>query len=394
MTPREPIDVLHLIGSLGTGGAERNLCYLAPWMARSDLRYGICCLQRKGNLAPEVEALGLPVFELGYRRRRALSTIWALRCLLRDHRVRVIHTHLYECGVIGRIAAWLAGTPVRITHEHGKTAWKKWYHRWFERLAVRGTDLRIAVSEDIRDLRLAQEHTPPDKIAVVGNAVEPSSFDLPEAARARMRGNLGLGSQVLVGTVGRLVEAKAYDVLLRAAARVCAANPDVRFVVAGGGHLETDLLKLRDSLGLAERAAFLGTRDDIPEILAAVDIYVITSVREGLPVTLIEAMMAAKPIVSTSVGGIPEVLEDGSDGVLVPPGDEQALAEAILALAADRDRRRALGLKAREKAIARYSARAVLETLEARYVSILEVKGQQWSRHRHPAAGTGTGAAS
>jgi glycosyltransferase involved in cell wall biosynthesis len=105
-------------------------------------------------------------------------------------------------------------------------------------------------------------------------------------------------------------------------------------------------------------------------------------------------MMAARPIVSTSVGGIPEVLEDGSDGVLVPPGDEQALAEAILALAADRDRRRALGLKAREKAIARYSARAVLETLEASYVSILDAKGQQWSRHRHPAAGTGTGAAS
>jgi glycosyltransferase involved in cell wall biosynthesis len=391
MPPREPIDVLHFIGSLGAGGAERNLCYLAPWMAKSKLRYGICCLLRKGELAAEIEALGLPVFDLGFRRRRALSTIWALRCLLREHRVMVIHTHLFECGVLGRVAAWFAGTPVRITHEHGKTMWKKWYHRLFERLAIRGTDLRIAVSADIRNLRLAEEHTHPAKIVVVGNAVEPSGFDLPETVRGRMRSELGLGSQIVVGTVGRLVEAKAYDFLMEVAAIVCAARPDVRFVLVGKGHLERDLLKLRDSLGLADRVTFLGARSDIPEILSAVDIYVITSRREGLPITLLEAMMAAKPVIATSIGGIPEVLEDRGDGILVPSGDRQAMADAILALAADPGRRDALGRRAREKAIARYSARAILETLEATYASILGGKGRDWSRPGSAASGAGAG---
>jgi glycosyltransferase involved in cell wall biosynthesis len=251
--------------------------------------------------------------------------------------------------------------------------------------------LRIAVSADIRNLRLAEEHTHPAKIVVVGNAVEPSGFDLPETVRGRMRSELGLGSQIVVGTVGRLVEAKAYDFLMEVAAIVCAARPDVRFVLVGKGHLERDLLKLRDSLGLADRVTFLGARSDIPEILSAVDIYVITSRREGLPITLLEAMMAAKPVIATSIGGIPEVLEDRGDGILVPSGDRQAMADAILALAADPGRRDALGRRAREKAIARYSARAILETLEATYASILGGKGRDWSRPGSAASGAGAG---
>jgi glycosyltransferase involved in cell wall biosynthesis len=207
-----------------------------------------------------------------------------------------------------------------------------------------------------------------------------------------MRTQLGLGNHVVVGTVGRLVEAKAYDLLMEVAAKVCAARADVRFVLVGTGHLERELLKLRDSLGLAERVALLGGRSDIPEILAAVDIYVITSRREGLPITLIEAMMAEKPVVATSVGGIPEVLEDRRDGILVQPGDAQAMADAVLALAADEGSRAALGRRAREKALARYSARAVLETLEGLYVSILSGKGLDWSRPQPAGSGSQAGA--
>lgn len=380
MPQDQPIDVLHVIGSLSPGGAERNLCYLAPWMARSTLRYGICCLLRKGELAGGIEALGLPVFELRYRHRSAARAVWTLARLLRRHRVKVIHTHLFECGVVGRIAAWLAGTPVKITHEHGKTVWKKWYHLWFERLAARGTDLRIAVSEDIRTIRLEREHTPPERIVVVGNAVEPADFDLPRDAGRRKREELGLADGILVGTVGRLVEAKAYDLLLEAARTVCAARSDVRFVLVGRGHLERQLLAARDSLGLAERVIFLGERSDIPEILAALDIYLITSRREGLPITLIEAMMAARPVVATAVGGIPEVIEHGADGVLVEPGNRDAISRAILDLAGDEDKRAGLGRAARSKAVARYSARGVLETLEATYASILTGKGVNWSR--------------
>ncbi|MFZ1946371.1 MAG: glycosyltransferase [bacterium] len=375
MAPRDRLDVLHVIGSLTAGGAERNLYYLAPEMAKSKLRYGICCLTGRGELAAEVESLGIPVFTLGYRRRYAAITVLRLRRLLRQRRVKIIHIHLFEPGVIARPAAWLAGVPVVITHEHGKTLWKRWHHRWFERLAARGTDLRIAVSKDIRDLRVRLERTPSEKIVLVGNAVEPSRFEVSEAAREAKRAEIGVAGSLVVGTVGRLVEAKSYDLFLEIAREVCARRPDVKFVLVGDGRLGESLRRMRDALGLADRVLFLGNRSDIPELLAAMDLYVITSQREGLPVSLIEAMMAAKPVVATAVGGIPENLADGTDGVLVEPGNRQAFVEALLEVLGDPNRMRDLGRRARDKAVATYSARTILETLETIYVSLLIRKG-------------------
>lgn len=368
-------DVLHVIGSLGPGGAERNLCYLAPWMARSRFRYAICCLSRRGEYADEVERLGVPVIELGHRRRHTLRSVFRLARLLRRSRVKIIHMHLFECGLIGRLAAWAAGVPVVITHEHGKTVWKKWYHIWFERLAIRRTDLRIAVSEDIRDLRIKHEATPPSKIVVIGNAVEPSRFEVASEVARRKRQELGLDEFFIIGTVGRLVEAKAYDLLLEVAREVCARLPQARFVLVGEGHLGESLKKMRDDLGLADEVRFLGKRSDIPELLAAMDLYVITSRREGLPVSLIEAMMAARPIVSTRVGGIPDAVADGKEAVLVEPDDRGALVQAVLGLAGDPAKMRSLGADARSKALATYSAHSILEALERIYTSLLKKKG-------------------
>jgi glycosyltransferase involved in cell wall biosynthesis len=375
MAPQTDLDVLHLIGSLATGGAERNLYYLAPAMARSRMRYGVCCLFEPGEFAADVERAGVPVVALRYRQRSAPLAVVRLARILRKHRVRVLHTHLYQCGVIGRIAAWLAGVPVVVTHEHGKTIWKKWYHRWFERMAIHATDLRIAVSEDIRQLRITQEGTPADKIIVIGNAVDAASFPAGDARGETIRREMGLGQAFVVGAVGRLVEAKSYDLLVEVAGDVCGKRADARFLLVGDGPLRQSLARRRDALGLAEKFTLVGARADIPDILAAMDLYIITSQREGLPITLLEAMMAAKPIVATAAGGIPEVLEDGRDSLLVRPGNRRGLSEAVLALAGDPARRREMGERARSKAVARYSADAILETLEATYASLLKRKG-------------------
>jgi glycosyltransferase involved in cell wall biosynthesis len=375
MADPQAIDVLHLIGTLSPGGAERNLYYLAPHLKASRLRYAICCLVARGDFAGEIERLGIPVFELGYRRRYAPWTILKLARLLRRHRVRVLHTHLFESGLIGRPAAWLARVPVIVTHEHGKTLWKRWYHRLFERLALPWTDLRIAVSEDIRNLRMKYEHTPPDKSSIVFNAVDPARFDVPEAVRSRKRAELGLHNFFVIGTVGRLVEAKSYDLMLEVAGEVCRRRQDARFVLVGEGRLAAELHRMKDTLGLAESLRFLGMRKDIPELMAAMDLYVITSKREGLPISLIEAMMAGKAIVSTGVGGIPDTLTDGRDGVLVEPGSKDALVEAILDLAANSGKRARLGKNARQTAIERYSPERIVGQLEHIYRGLLSQKG-------------------
>jgi glycosyltransferase involved in cell wall biosynthesis len=375
MTDRQELDVLHLIGTLSPGGAERNLYYLAPYLRKSKLRYGICCLMRRGEFADEIERLGIPVFEMGYRRRYAIQTLLKLRRLLIERKVAVVHTHLFESGVMGRLAAWLARVPVIITHEHGKTLWKRWHHTMFERFAIRFTDQRIAVSKDIMNLRLRREGTPPDKIRIVFNAVDPERFDLDQAARASKRKELGLEGSLVVGTIGRLVEAKAYDLLLDVAHEACSLRGDLRFILVGEGPLRQELERKRDRMGMGERFQLLGQRTDIPELIAAMDAYIITSLREGMPITLIEAMMSAKPIVSTAVGGIPDTLADDEDGLLVEAGTSEALVEALMGLLERPEKMRDFGLKAREKALKWYAPEKVLDQLEAIYAEIMNRKG-------------------
>jgi glycosyltransferase involved in cell wall biosynthesis len=344
-------------------------------MARSRFRYGICCLHRRGRFADDVEAAGIPVFDLGFRKRNLLSTVFRLATLLRRKQVKVLHTHLFWSGLVGRLAAWLVRTPIIITHEHGKTLWKSWYHRWFERLALPCTDLRIAVSQDIVNLRLKHEHTPPSKIRLIYNAVDPAAFEVDAVSRHQARRDLGFDNFFVIGTIGRLVEPKSYDLLLEVAREICSKRPEARFVLVGEGPLEQDLRDLRDAYGLADKVNFLGLRSDIPGLMAAMDIYIITSKREGLPVSLIEAMMAAKPIVATSVGGIPDTVSDGQEAVLVGTGDKDGLVGAVIDLMDDSERRARLGASARKRAIDHYSPAQILSQLEAVYRELLQAKG-------------------
>jgi glycosyltransferase involved in cell wall biosynthesis len=369
--PQE-IDVLHLIGTLSPGGAERNLYYLAPYMAASRFRYGICCLVKRGDFAGEIEEAGVPVWEIGFRKRHTFLSIWRLARLLRRKRVKVLHTHLFLPALVGRVAGLLAGTPVMITHEHGRNLWKRWYHRWLERFLLPVTDLRIAVSDDILSLRVERERTPRSRICVVHNAVDPARFDTRDTLRAQKREELGLEGCFVVGTVGRLVEAKAFDLFIEVAREVCARKPEARFLIVGEGPLGGDLRRLRDSYGLSDLVVFAGQRSDIPALMAAMDIYLITSRREGLPLSLIEAMMSAKAIIATSVGGIPETISHGEDGILTPPDDRPALVEAVLALAQDPALRHMLGAGAQKRAVERYSPASILEELEEIYGRFLK----------------------
>jgi glycosyltransferase involved in cell wall biosynthesis len=375
LSRKQTIDVLHVIGSLSTGGAERNLCYLAPFFHRSELSYGICCLIRRGEFADEVEEAGVPVFDLRFRMRSSILSILRLAALLRKKKVKVLHTHLFTTGVVGRLAALLAGVPVVITHEHGNTPWKRWHHTMFERWAIHFTDLRIAVSQEIMDMRIEQEGTPRSKMCIVPNAVEPTRFEVDDATRHATRQEIGLDDCFIIGRIGRLVESKCHDLLLDAAREVCGKKPEVRFILVGDGPSTPGLERLRESYGLTGKVHFLGRRTDVPELLAAIDLYVITSRWEGLPLALLEAMMAGKPIISTSVGAIPGALRDNEDGILIRPNCKEDLVESLLALIDDPQRMRLLGANARKRAMAKFSPGVVLGELEDIYRKILAGKG-------------------
>jgi glycosyltransferase involved in cell wall biosynthesis len=375
MPAHEKVRVLHLIGSLAAGGAERNLYYLGPHFKTSAFEHSICCLISRGEFAEELEWDGVRVFDMGYRRRYFLQTVLRLVDLLRREKITILHTHLFEPGVVGRLAAWIAGTPVIVTHEHGKTLWKKPYHHLFERLAIRRTDMRIVVSEDIRRLRREREGTPDNKMVLIENAVDPAVFEVDEETRRARRRDLGFDGFFVVGSVGRLVPAKDYHLFLEAARDLLDAGGRMKFMLVGEGHLGDELAGRAKALGIEDSVVFMGNRKDIPELMAAMDLYFITSAREGLPLSLIEAMLSAKPVVSSAVGGIPEVLADTGTGVLVESGDRAGMVKAIQDLAADPGRREAMGRKARQAAIERYAPARVMAKLDDLYTRLLKARG-------------------
>jgi glycosyltransferase involved in cell wall biosynthesis len=212
-------------------------------------------------------------------------------------------------------------------------------------------------------------------MCIVSNAVEPSRFEIDDATRHAKREEIGLDDSFIIGRIGRLVESKCHDLLLDAAREVCGKQSNVRFILVGDGSSTPKLERIRESYGLTDKVHFLGKRADVPELLAAIDLYVITSRWEGLPLALLEAMMAGKPIISTSVGAIPKALRHNEDGILIKPNSKDDLVEALLALIDDPERMRLLGANARKRAMAKFSPSVVLGQLEDIYRGILARKG-------------------
>jgi len=288
---------------------------------------------------------------------------------------KIVHTHLYEAGIWGRLVGKLAGVPVILTTEVGMTLWKKRHHLLLERFVNRFTDKMIAVSEDIRQRRIHDEGISPEKIIMIPAAVDIERFSRM-ISREQVRTELQIDTSFpVIGTVARLVAAKRLDCLLEAARVVCEAVPQARFLIIGDGPLREELEGQAMQLGLApEHVRFLGNRQDVTDFLSALDIFVLSSEREGLPVSLLEAMAASRPVVATRVGGIPQVIQDGHNGLLVPPHDPAGLAKAIITLTEDSTLRESVAREGYRTVEARFSTDVVGQQIIALYDGLLEKK--------------------
>lgn len=369
---KDKITVFHLIGALRVGGAERQLASIAPAFDRDRFRIIVGTVQPGGGLRDAFQGTGVPVVCLNYRTRYFIPAVLRLALLLRREKVDVLHTHMYHASWYGRIAGLFARVPVMITTDHGHDPWKKRRQIAFERYMLRHTALRVAVSEDVAKTLKARESVPDEKLLVIANAVDSARFRAGETERNSVRNELGLTDKtLLVGNVARLVEPKALHVLIEAMALLSKTIPRARLVIVGEGPLKGDLERCASDLGVSDRVTFTGARLDIPAVLAAIDIFALSSKREGLPVSLLEAMAAGKAIVTTRVGGIPEVVSDHQEALLVEPNNPAALAAAMSELASDPDLASRLGRQAAAKAGAEYSVAATVQKLEEVYCSTL-----------------------
>ncbi len=360
--------VLYVVEDLERGGAERVVVNLATRLNRERFEPVICCLAKRGALAGEVEQAGIQLHVLGKRPGIDPAVLWRLHALVRRLRPDVIHTHLFTGNAWGRAAGWLAGTRRIVASEHSVDLWKNRIRRLVDRLLALPTYRLIAKSEAIADFYKTVVHIPAWKVVTIRNGIDLSLYGNGIDGRA-VRACIGVPQNaLLVGTIGRLSPEKGQDVLVEALRMLKRNVPDMRGIMAGDGPSRWQLERLVRSSGMQEIICLLGHRNDVPALLSVMDIFVLPSHREGLPLALLEAMATGLPVVATDVGGCGEVIRDGHNGLLVAPGRPELIAGAIKRLACDEGLRRSLGHQARRTIEEHFSVDRMVRQIEELYL--------------------------
>jgi glycosyltransferase involved in cell wall biosynthesis len=317
-----------LTKGLGLGGTERLIAgtvhHLDPSRYRAEVAY---LLPWKDALVDDIRRDGVNVECLDARRAGSVAWIGRLRRLVRDHDIAIVHTHMPQPAVAARMAFGRSG-PALVHTEHNLWPRYRPLTRWANRATYRRNRAVIAVSSGVAASIRSGVH-----VDVVRHGVDVAPRRPVDATAARAR--LGLGRGPIVGTVGNMTPKKDHETLLRAISLVRADVPDVRLVIIGTGPLDDALRRQVAGLGLGTAVVLAGSRADVPDLLPAFDVFALSSRFEGLPIALLEAMSTGLPCVATTVGGIPEVVTDDVDGVLVPAGDPAALATALVRLLGD-----------------------------------------------------------
>jgi glycosyltransferase involved in cell wall biosynthesis len=331
----------------------------------------LCTLTARRDGSPAVELSGSRVVrhDLDARRLLDFRALRRLLSLIRRGGFDLVHAHGQDAAIMGSWARRFVGFRLMVTRhvlEEPVGDLRQRLRAHLALAALRRADAPVAVSRAAADSLATLASIPPDRIRIISNGIQLERFDPAFCGRQRaaLRESLGVGhSDPLVVMPAVLRPGKGHDVLLASVPRVLERFPGTRFVVAGGGELEGELMTKAEGLGPA--VLFLGHRPDIPNLLAASDLVVLPSRSEALPTVAMEAAAAGRAMVASRVGGVPEVVEDGVTGMLVPPGDPRALSDSISVLLADPTRRQALACAARRKALEEFGIEAQVErTLE------------------------------
>ena len=363
--------ILFVIATLDRAGAEGQLVSLCLGLPERGFEPAVCCLTRGGELARELEAADIPVWVLGKSGKLDFSAIGRLRRRIREFQPEIVHTWLFTSNAFGRVAAWLSGVPILVASERAADIWKTWVHRSIDRLLGRVTARVIVNADAVRRFCTEKIRLPPDRVVVIRNGIDLAAFD--RAASREPSPPLPSAKEGLrIGTVGRLARQKGIPYLLEAFRRLLASAPGSRLCIVGDGEDRGELESLVERLGIRASVDFLGHRADVPAILPRLDVLVLSSLWEGLPNAVIEAMAASRPVVATAVDGTLELVEDGVTGWLVPPRSPEALAGKIEELLNDPDMRERMGREGRQRIERDYGLDRMLDETAALYDQLIE----------------------
>ncbi|MCC7117867.1 MAG: glycosyltransferase [Anaerolineales bacterium] len=379
------LSILLLGTQAATGGAQKVLLDQARWLHARGHRVTVAFFYDRDNLLENWQKnAGFPIYGLSSYHRKIkgwkafwtfLTGLWNLWSLLHRERFDALESFTHDSNLIGIPLAWLARVPVRLATHHGLAAN---FSRGREILHAGLINLQVASALVVVSTRAQQsaivEGVLPKNIILIKNGIEPISTAGVNQTKARKAAGLKDG-EIFIVAVGRLVTEKAHEILIQALPLVLKEYPQVRLGILGEGPLRGQLEKQIEALRLTQAVYLFGTQDAVEDYLAIAEIFVLPSRAEGLPIALLEAMSAGLPVVATALKGMSDVIEHGRTGLLTPPEDSQALAEAILQLLRDPAYARQLGAQAKKQVVENYSRAEMAEqylTLMKKYLQPTE----------------------
>jgi glycosyltransferase involved in cell wall biosynthesis len=375
--PLGRLRIAQVVTAMDCGGVPDHIVNLARGLSqRHDV--SVICREADPQYAVALAKAGIEVIHVPFKRApNPLSDIrafWSLVTILRQRRFDVVHTHRSKAALLGLLAARIARVPITVNTAHMfgfmiiRHALGRGVFWIYDKLLFAiGADAVITVSESIRSAVLAGHLVPERKVRRVYYGIEYSPL-VPTIPPAGLRASLGLGDdETIVIVVARHVPQKGLDMLIESAARVVSAFPRTRFLLVGDGPLRRGLEQQAIGLGLANQVLFLGERSDVAKLLQLADIFALSSVAEGLPIAILEAMAAGKPVVATGVDGVPEAVSDGETGYVVCSRDPAEMASALGRLIADPALRKRLGRAGRMRLEREFSLERMTANMEALY---------------------------
>ncbi len=372
------VRILYTVTWMEVGGSQTHLLQVLRLLDRQRFEPMLCCLTGRGALLEAARATGVPVFDGGmksFRSPQVVADIAALARLMRRERIDIVHNYLLRANVIGTIAGRMARVPVVLGSKRGCHE-RRGMELVGAKLSNWLADRVTANAEAVREFVHDNEGCPKEKMVVIPSGVDTDRFQPLPAADYKAR--LGLDpARPVVGIVTRMRVRKGVEEFLRAMAMVRASHPDVQVAVVGEVELDEELTRLVRETGLSDHLKLLGRRSDMPEVLSAFDMFVLSSHDEGMSNAILEAMAMERPVVATDVGGTGEVIRHGQSGLLVPPKDPVPLAAAIIEVIEDPSRAAAMGRSGRAVVVAGFSARAMVRQMERLYINLLHERGVQ-----------------
>lgn len=365
--------ILFLISSEGYYGVENMLVLLARKLSQQDCRclVGVLCDARfpHPEVAKQARRHGLDVELVRCNGRWDRSAVTQIRELLTRHNVEILHPHGYKADVYAYAANWPNRVALLATsHNWPSKLLSMRIYAALDRMLLKRFDKVIVVSEVVADI-LRRSGVAPERISTIPNGVDVERF---RDAAPTLRNEIAPGADAIVGFIGRLVPEKGGDLLLRSAQQVLAVHQKTHFVLIGEGPSRTEWEALAAQLGISQQVTFVGSRSDMPEVYASLDVLALPSLIEAQPMCLLEAMAAGKPVIATRVGAVPKMVKTGETGLLLEPGDVAGLSSGIIRILRDKELARRLGENAQAHVSQCFSAEAMANSYVAQYQGLMD----------------------